>query len=199
MTRERKPLKIGDPWPFMSSRGLTGKPLSDPLWFALVVAPQKEKRTAQQLKSAGVTVEYPVDDRVRHHKGKKYEYQVPMISRIVYGLFEYVPHWDVMKERKIITGVFCDGVNPVALSDGTVRRIVGLPLEEDRLEQERIKALTPDIGEKVRLNGGLFDGFKVDVTRTEYGRVWYKAITEIGTMEGSAQVDSIQRLGSVSV
>ena len=189
-------LKIGDPWPFKSARGLTGRPLKSPVWFALVVGPQKEKRTANQLKNAGVNVEYPVDDRVRHHNGKKYEYQVPMISRIVYAQFEYAPHWDVMKDRKIITGVFCNGVHPVQLDDAVVRAMCNLPEVEDELEKARIAAKTPDIGEQVELRGGLFNGFRVDVVRTEYGRVWYKSVTAVGTMQGDADVDDVQRLAN---
>lgn len=187
-------LKIGDPWPFKSARGLTGRPLIAPVWFGLVVGPQREARTAHQLKNAGVTVEYPVDQRVRHHRGKKYEYEVPMISRIVYGRFDYAPHWDVLKDRKIITGVFCNGVNPVQLDDTVVRAICNLPEIEDELERERIKAMTPAIGEKVELRGGIFDGFRVDITRTEFGRVWYETVTGIGKVQGSASVEQILRL-----
>lgn len=187
---------IGDPWPFVSRRGLTGRPLSAPKWFALVVAPQKEARASQQLKNAGITVEYPVDKRVRHHQGKKHEYEVPMISRIIYAQFEYAPNWDVLKERRVITGVFCEGVHPISIKDALVRRICSLPEVEDAMEVARIEALTPEIGERVELRGALFGGFRVDIVKTEFGRVWYNAVTDVGALSGSASVDDIQRLAA---
>lgn len=186
-------LKIGDPWPFESSRGITGRPC-EPTWHAVICAPQKEARTAQTLKNAGVEVMYPKDERVRHQNGKKYEYTVPMVSRIVYARFAYAPNWDVLRERRVITGVFSTGTTPVALPDATVRAIMGLPIEQDRLEQERIAAMTPDVGERVQLTSGPFKGFYVDIERSEMGRVWYRSVTSIGAMEGETSIDCIQRL-----
>jgi transcription antitermination factor NusG len=192
--KEREPLKIGDPWPFRSARGLTGRPLAKPVWYALVVAPQTEAKISKQLENAGVKVLYPVDSRVRHHHGRKYEYEVPIISRIVYARFEFSPQWDVLKERRIITGVFCDRNRPVIVPENVVRIIMGLPLEEDRLEQERIAAMTPEVGEQVILATGPFKGFCVDVVKTEAGRVWYKSVTNLGVVDGSAEITGIERL-----
>jgi len=189
-------LNMGDPWPFESTRGLTGRPLSSPLWFGLLVAPQTEAKAKGKLERAGVQVQYPTDEVVRHRNGKKHTFIRPYISGIIYAQFDYAPQWDVLKERRIISGVFCNGNNPVPVPDAVVRKIVGLPLEEERLEAERIAALTPDDGEKVKLMGGLLDGFQVDVVRTRQGRVWYRGITDIGTIEGEASVDDILRLAA---
>lgn len=190
-------LKLGDPWPFKSSRGLTGRPM-ETKWFALVVAPQREARVAKQLSNAGVTVEYPTEQVIRHRSGKRIERVKPMISRIIYAKFDFAPQWDVLKQRRIITGVFCRGVSPVVVADPIVREICRLPEVEDEMERERIAALTPDVGEQVQLRGGLFDGFRVDVIRSEYGRVWYQAVTDIGSMQGEASVEDILRLALAS-
>lgn len=45
MTLELRP---GDPWPFRSSRGIVGRKC-DPVWHALITAPQKEAHTKEVL------------------------------------------------------------------------------------------------------------------------------------------------------
>ncbi|MFG6535776.1 transcription termination/antitermination protein NusG [Sulfitobacter sp. CS16] len=187
-------LKIGDPWPFRSVRGLTGRPLSKPKWHALVVAPQQEAKAAETLRGAGVEVLYPTVERVRHIRGKRYNFTAPMISQIIYAKFEFAPQWDVMRQRRVITGVFSLGGYPVNVREADVMRMMGLPTEVDRQEAARIASLTPDVGERVTLNGGPLSGFCVDVVRSEMGRVWYRGISAIGRIEGEASVEAIQRI-----
>jgi len=81
-------LKLGDPWPFQSSRGLTSRPCA-PIWHALITAPQQEANTTCQLEKAGAEVQYPTFERVRHSRGKKFTYVIPVIPRIIYAKFHY--------------------------------------------------------------------------------------------------------------
>lgn len=183
---------IGDAYPFQSARGLTGRPLSAPVWHALITAPQKEAKTAHKLEIAGCEVQYPVVTRTRHIRGKRHDFTSPMISQIIYAKFIDQPNWDVMKERRIITGVFASGNIPVVLSENDIARVMGLPTEAERVEQERIEAMTPAVGERVTLKTGPFEGFMVDVSSTERGRVWFESAMGM-RFTGEASVEDIQR------
>lgn len=187
-------MQIGDPWPFRSSRGLTGGGLQREVWHGLVVPPQKERRARDRLENAGVEVEYPTYKRIRHVNGRKTEFTIPAISQIIYAKFDRAPQWDVMKERGIITGVFSNGVHPVEIKYDVVCRVMGLPLESERLELERIKALTPVLGESVHLNHELLGGLFVDVEKTALGRVWWRYVTRSGVIRGEAGIEDIRRV-----
>lgn len=182
-------LKPGDPWPFTSSRGLFGLRI-DPAWYALICAPQQEKRTAHKLIHAGAEVQYPTVTTVRHVKGQKREVERPMISGIIYARISYQPHWDVMRERQVITGVFSRGGEPIRLSDDDIARVMGLPTEAERIEAERIEAERPVVGGRAELTGGPLGGVMVDVERVEYGRVWWSTITGL---RGTTDVQMVRR------
>ena len=169
-------LKPGDPWPFASRRGLTGAPCS-PVWHALVVRPQSERKAADRLSHAASDVVYPTTETVRHRNGKKIVTERPMVPCIIYARFAYTPNWDVMKERRVIVGVFSRDGTPIALDGDDVARVMGLPTEAERIEAERLDALRPRIGEKAEIMSGPFSGFFVDVTRVEYGRVWWEMVS----------------------
>lgn len=165
-------MKIGDPWPFKSARGITGAPC-DPIWYALITAPSKERETRHRLQSAGCTVKYPTIEKTRHQHGKKRSYIQPVIPRIIYARFRYQPQWDVMRDRRVIVGVFSRGDAPIVLSEDDISRVMGLPTEAERLDAERLDAIMPRPGEKAEIIEGPFAGFFVDVDRVEYGRVWF--------------------------
>lgn len=182
--------KIGDPWPFRSSRGLTGRPV-DPVWFGLITAPAGEARAANQLKAAGVSVLYPTQERTRHIRGQKRTFVSPMIPRIVYAQFRYAPNWDVMRDRRVITGVFCRGDTPIEISADDVHAVMGLPTEAERIAADRIAAAMPRAGEQAELAAGPFAGFRVDVTRVAFGQVWWEMVSGV---KGRAPVDAVRRL-----
>ena len=169
-------LKIGDPWPveWKSSRGLTGRPISPPQWYALITEPMKEKAVADRLRNSGVIVRYPTQTKTRVQFGKKRHIVSPLIPRIIYAQFRYAPQWDVMKARYVIQGVFSRGNIPVELSQDDINRVMGLPTEAERIEEERRDAVRPKPGHKALIISGPLNGFYVDVTRTEAGRVWYE-------------------------
>lgn len=181
-------LKKGDPWPFQSRRGLTGEPIA-PVWYALNIAPQAEKRVTGWLNGAGVRVTYPTRTKTRHVAGKKREYELPIVGGLIYAEFRYQPHWDVMRERRVINSVMSIGDVPVALSPDVVSQVMGLPSEAERIEQERLEALRPKVGQKAEITEGPLAGFFVDVTRVEFGRVWYEMVSGL---KGSAEVGIVR-------
>lgn len=188
-----KALRIGDPWPFESARGITGKPLMGPVWHALIVAPQKEAKAAHKLGNAGVEVQYPTVEKTRHIRGKAQKFIRPMISQIIYAKFNAAPNWDVMRDRKIITGVFSIGSEPLKLRPDDISLVMGLPTEADRIEQERIDAETPRVGEQAEIITGPFSGFFVDITRVHAGRVWYEYIGKLG-FKGEIDMNGVKRM-----
>lgn len=193
MTKQYKPLEIGDPWPFESARGIVGDPC-EPAWYALITRPQKERETRHRLQNAGCVVRYPTIDKTRHINGQKRLYTVPIIPRIIYVNFKYQPQWDVMKDRRVIVGVFSEGETPLALTDEKVAEVMGLPETIIRLEDERIQLITPKVGGKAQIKDGPFMGFYVDVTKVEAGRVWYEFAFGSGRIKGEGGIGSVQRV-----
>ena len=114
-----------------------------------------------------------------------------MIPRIIYAEFRYEPQWDVMKARKVIAGVFCRGGNPVSLDNDDIARVMGLPTEAERQEVEISEANRPKMGQKAEIIDGPFAGFFVDVTRVEYGQVWYEMASGI---KGQASDVALRRV-----
>mgnify|MGYP000486461854 CR=1 FL=1 len=189
---------IGDLWPFASSRGLTGRRLDAPRWFALITAPQREKKASDRLKNARVTVRYPTVEKVRHIHGQKRVSVHPMISQIIYAQFDYEPHWDVLRQRGVIAGVFSRDGEPIVLDENDVARVMKLPAHALRIEEERAEAVKPKVGEPAMLIGGPFSDFFVDVTRVEGARGWYEVITDLGRIKGEDASGLVQRISSDS-
>ena len=182
-------LQKGDNWPFRSSRGLTGAPC-DPAWYALITAPQGEAKAASQLKPAGCEAQFPTYERFRKRQGRDVRYEVLCVPRIIYARFRFKPHWDVMRERRVIMGVFSRNGKPIVLSNDDVARVMGLPTEAERLEQEAREASRPVVGGRAEITDGPLSGFFVDVTRVEYGRAWFETITGV---KGSVPLDGLRR------
>lgn len=181
-------LKTGDPWPFQSSRGIVGKPCA-PVWHALVTTPQKEAETAKRLEKAGCEVQYPTFERSRHVCGKKKIFEVPVIPRIIYARFSYAPQWDVMKARRVVQGVFSQYGRPVSLSADDIAVVMGLPTEAERLQADALEASRPKAGGRALITVGPFSGFFVDVSRVEFGRVWWEMA---GGIKGEAPMAAMR-------
>lgn len=201
MTKQYKPLKVGDPWPFESARGIVGTPC-DPAWYALITKPQKERETRHKLQNAGCVVRYPTIDKTRHICGRKHIQTVPIIPRIIYAKFKYTPQWDVMRDRRIIVGVFSIEDRPLEIDEDKVNAIMGLPsvVEQERqaardaVERERQARLNFKVGERAMLTEGPFAGFFVDVTRVELGKVFYRFIESGFPMRGEDTSGILRRV-----
>ncbi|WP_299945324.1 transcription termination/antitermination NusG family protein [uncultured Ruegeria sp.] len=201
MTKRYNPLQVGDPWPFESARGIVGTPC-DPVWYALITRPQKERETRHKLQNAGCVVRYPTIDKTRHIRGKKHVHTVPIIPRIIYAKFKYTPQWDVMKDRKVVVGVFSVGDLPLEISEDKVNAIMGLPsaVEQERqaaheaAEKERLLRLNFKVGDRAMLTEGPFAGFFVDVTKVELGKVFYHFVSSDFPMKGEDTSGILRRV-----
>ena len=173
--------QIGQIVPVTPKRGIVSDlPYVGAVWHALVTAPQQERRAKENLADAGVYCFYPTEERTRVVKDKRITTEHPQISRLIYARFDRVPNWDVMKERKVINGVFCSGGTPIRLSGDVIRTIHGLPTRADELRAAEEAKLILSEGDTVQIADGPLAGFFVDVTAYEAGRVWWRAVTATG-------------------
>jgi len=193
MGQEMKSLQVGDPWPFESARGIVGAPCQ-PVWYALITRPQKERETRHRLQNAGCVVRYPTIERTRHSHGKKRTQLVPIIPRIIYARFKYRPQWDVMRDRRVIVGVFSKDDEPLVITDEEVAEVMGLPSAIIQMEDEKLEAIKPKVGEPAMMMDGPFAGFFVDVKRVEAGRVWYEMTIGNIRMKGEDKSGVVQRV-----
>lgn len=180
---------IGQILPYEKPRGITHGPEIKPVWYGLTVPPQKEKAARMMLEANGVHAEYPTRE-VRHfRRGKAVVRKLPVVSRVVYAQFRQPPQWDVLKERKLITGVY-GGSRPYAVPYDVVRAVMGLPTVAEELEAARREMLKVREGDEARICDGPLADFIVNVTSVKHGRVWFETMTGI---KGDAPESSLER------
>jgi len=188
--------RIGETYPLETRRGILGQPLANPVWHPLKVRPLKELAAVGILKRLGVNAFVPTEDRTRTAHGRRTRYQHPTITQIIYARFAHVPHWDVMRARQIITGVYCVGSSPIILTPDAIRIIRGLPTrdEERRAALEELRRV--NAGDRGVLITGPFAGLAVDVTRSADGRVWWQAVLATGLpITGEVARGDVDKLG----
>ena len=176
-------------------RGITGQPLDAPRWYALRVAPGREAKTLTKLGKDVADACYPTEERHRFVKGKKVTTKHPAITQFIYAKFTHAPQWDVLKARNIITGVISTDCRPIILHPDTIRAIMGLPTEAERLAAEREERMRIYPGEKVELVNGLVAGFFVDVTASKDGRIFWEYLTGAGTIKGESKREDVRKVG----
>jgi len=194
-------LKIGDAVPHKPVRGILsarrlmrgGSPCS--VWHPLRVIPGKEAAAIASLRLGGVYAFCPMDDRVRVRNGKRIEYQVPTVSQIIYAKFRYQPQWDVMQMRRIITGVMCVGERPVILPADTIRILQGLPTRAEQIAKAKEELMRVNAGDEVELINGPMAGFRVQVTGSKDGLVWWNMIASNGMpVAGESSRDGVTKI-----
>ena len=188
---------IGQVLPRDRPRGITSAdPTTDtsgtpaPNWFALTVFSQKEATVEAMLKAKGIHSCYPTRQKSWIIRGKRHRRNYPIIGGIVYAKFTRQPQWDVMKARRLITGVYCYGDRPIVLNGDIIAAVMGLPTDQDNLEAARRELLRVREGDKAVLLDTALEGFKVDVLSVAEGRVWWETITGI---KGSSSIDKMER------
>ncbi|QDP60541.1 MAG: hypothetical protein Unbinned338contig1000_34 [Prokaryotic dsDNA virus sp.] len=202
-------LQIGDAVPLGAVRGVLtnerimrgGVPAS--VWHPLRVAPGKERAAIASLARDKVTAFCPMDDRERVHRGQRITYQVPHVSQIIYAKFQHRPRWDVLQERRIITGVMCIGERPVVLGRDTIRILRGLTeragkmvARADRVKAARDEMMRLNAGDEVEIVGGPMAGFRVQVTGHKAGLVWWNMLAENGMpITGQVSRDGVVKVG----
>lgn len=184
-------LNIGDVVPLTAKRGIVGSPLASPRWHALRVAPLKERASRETLKANGIHCFYPTEERMRVQRGKRITWDHPQVTQIIYARFKHQPQWDVLRDRKIITGVFCIGTTPIILPSDVIRQVQGLPTRAEELRQAREALMRISEGDRAEVLDGPLAGLVVDVTRTNDGRVWWQTIAGI---KGQIDRDGLRKL-----
>lgn len=181
--------KMGDTVPLENMRGITGVEIA-PTWYALKVLPMKERVVLEYLKARGIHSCYPSREKVYRISGRTHRRQYPIITKIVYSKFRRDPQWDILKARRIITGVFSYGETPIPIPKDIIAGVMGLPTQAEKLEKARLELLRVREGDKASLTNGPLSGAIVDVTRVSEGRVWFETLTGI---KGSADVEQVTR------
>jgi len=188
-----KHYKVGESVPLDYPRGITGAPMPT-AWYALRVPPQKERAVREFLKQKGVHACYPERGKVVQIRGKRHERKFPVITQIVYAKFRHQPQWDVLKARRIITGVFSYDDRPIRIPGDIVRAVMGLPTRAEELEAARQELLRVREGERAEIVEGPLSGFLVDVRKVQDGRVWFETLTGI---KGEAATSAMKRANVV--
>ena len=183
--------KIGDRVPFTASRSITGTALPSPVWHALVVPPGKENAASKMLGENGVHAIYPTRESRYRSRGKAIVRKLPIITRVVYARFNAEPQWDVMKARRLITGVYSHGDRPIAIPYPVIRAIEGLPVHLAQLEAAQEAMLRVTEGDRAEIVGGPMSGFCVDVTRVADGRVWFSTVAGV---RGEVSVAKVKKV-----
>lgn len=194
-------LKIGDELPgqkpvgIVSDRRLIRNGVPASVWHPLRVMPGKEKSAIEILKTAGVTAFCPMEKTRRFFRGKVITAERPTVTQIVYAKFQYQPLWHVMRDRGIISGVFCIGVTPIELPRDAIRILRGLPVAAERLHRAKLEMMRITPGERVKITSGPMEGFFADVTECKNGRVWWQTFLANGLpVKGECPSDTVEKL-----
>lgn len=171
--------EIGRTYPLDFGRDIIGPRLAVPVWHALIVPPMKERAAAEMLKQKGVHAFFPERERKYHRRGKSFVRKFPEITQIVYAKFRHAPNWDVLRQRRLITGVFSRGDTPINIPSDVIRAVQGLPTVAEELAAARAEMLRVRGGDKATITAGPLSGFMVDVSRVEQGRAWFETMTGI--------------------
>jgi transcriptional antiterminator NusG len=185
--RMNAPYIVGMVLPYIKPRGILGAALAFPVWHALHVPPQREAIARNILQAAGLRACYPEETRHRWRGKERSETLHPMVSRLVYAKLTHAPHWDVLKDRRIITGVVSHDDRPIALTPDTIRSVMGLPTTAERIAAAQAEAQRIRPGDRALLKAGPFAGLVVDVLTVNAARVawdtpWGKGETLAGDM-----------------
>lgn len=178
--------------PLESRQGIVGDALARPIWHAVFVPPNKERSTTEALKSKGCFAFYPKRTAKWFVRGKKIERDFPQITGMIYVRFKFTPHWHIMRERRLITGVMSVGTKPIGFPSEIIRRVQGLPGRAEALQQAR-KALTQICkGDTVQLSDGPLAGHFVQVSdiRADGTVFWFNDV-----LKGQARAGSMAKEG----
>ncbi|MFA9231848.1 MAG: transcription termination/antitermination protein NusG [Microgenomates group bacterium] len=155
-------------------RGITHGPDMPPTWFCLIVPAQKESAARAYFKAKGIYAFYPSRLHARTVRGKRTEIERPIISGHLYAQFRQAAQWDVLKARRIIRGIYCRGVTPVAIPPEVIKHLQGLTVEAERLEAERAEMMRVREGDRAVIVTGALAGLCVDVGQIRGDEAWLR-------------------------
>lgn len=182
--------QVGQILPLDRTRGMTGEKLPKPVWHALTVPPGREAQAALMLQENDIHASYPTRESRSRQWGKIVTRTLPVITQVIYAQFREAPNWDVIRRRRLITGVYSVGNQPIAIPYPVIRQIQGLDVALEALERAKEDMLRIRAGDSAEIMEGPLAGFTVDVTRVAGGRAWFQTVTGI---KGSANVGDMRK------
>lgn len=182
--------KIGQMVPLDYQRGITGAPLPSPVWYALTVPGGKEAAARDMLALRGVHAQFPVRETKYRQRGKQIVRKLPIITRVIYAQFHDAPNWDILKQRRLITGVYGYGDRPLPISYNIIRAIMGLPTVEEELAAARRELLRVREGDTATIGQGPLAGFVVNIDKVAGGMAWWTALTGV---KGATSLEKLER------
>ncbi len=152
-------------------RDIIGAEIS-PVWHCVIVRAQTESTARAYFRAKGIYAFYPSQNTTRTMRGKRLVIERPIISGHLYVQFRHAAQWDVLKARRIIQGIYCRGVTPVAIPSEVIRHLQGLTVEAERLAAERAEMMRVREGDKAVIVSGALAGLCVDVGQIRGNEAW---------------------------
>lgn len=187
---------IGQVFAYHKPRGVVSETPCAPRWHALRVPPGAEGAKTQMLRSAGVFATYPKEERTRFRNGQKITTEHATVTQLIYAKFKQVPNWDVMRDRRIITGVICHDARPVAIHPDIIRQVQGLPTRAEQIaeakRQMQLAMLRVEPGDRAEFLEGPLSSLVVEITEVKGKRIWWMPVG--GGIKGETQFGSVRRV-----
>lgn len=181
--------------PAEPKRGIVWGPEIAPVWHALIVPPQKENAVREYLRARDIYAFYPSEKGVRHIRGKRIEWEKPIVTQHVYAQFRQAPQWDVMKRtHRLITNVYGVGGTPMPIHRDIIRHLQGLTVEAERLREARAEMLRVRAGDKAVFIEGPLKGFVVNIEDVRGGEAWFNFILGGNSRASVKSLERVQNL-----
>ena len=179
----------GQIYPLARENQILGAELARPVWHAVLVPPNKDKTTAEALRTKGCGVFYPKRDKHWFVKGKRIERSYPQIAGIIYVKFKCAPQWHAMRNRRMIRGVISVGDQPIRIPSEIIRRLQGLPGRAEALRQARADLMQLSVGDTAQMPEGILEGHFVQVSEVKAdGTVWWLSLAGIKGQSSPGQL-----------
>lgn len=181
--------------PLDNKASIIGDKMGKPNWHAVFVPPNKERSTTAALKAKGCFAFYPKRTSRWFVRGKRIEREFPQITGMIYARFKHQPHWHVMRDRRLITGVMSVGTKPIDFPSEIIRRLQGLPERADALRQARARLGAIGKGDTAIVAEGPLAGYFVQVSDVKPdGTVfWHHDL-----FKGQSSVGELEKEGGAS-
>jgi len=178
--------QIGQIFSLERGAGIVGAEMALPKWYAIFVPRNREETTTKALKAKGCFAFYPKRTARWFVRGNKIERDFPQISGIIYAKFKFSPHWHIMRERKLITGVMSVGCSPIQFPSEVIRLLQGLPGRSEALKQARAELASLCVGDTVKMQDGILAGHFVQVSdvRADGTVFWFNDLIKGQTSQG---------------
>lgn len=121
------------------------------------------------LRAHDIHAQFPIREKRYHQRGKAVVRKLPVITQVVYAQFKAAPQWDILKRRRLITGVYGRNAVPIAIPYDVIRAVMGLPTVAEELEAARRELLRVREGDRAEITLGPLSGLVVDVREVMRG------------------------------